>query len=322
MGADASWNSAKWDSVLAAFHSDGIYGILIRTDPSTLSRIIPIAHKNGVSVEVWFIAMLNNDKELITKHPDWYVVNREGKSSVTDPAYVGYYRFLCPSNPEVRRYLKTRLDEYLAIPGLDGIHLDYIRYPDVILPKALWPKYGILQDKEYAPYDYCYCSICREKFRSVNKGTDPLSMEHPESDMEWRQFRIVQLTSLVTELAEYCHLNGKKISAAVFPGPGIAKQIVRQAWDKWPLDEVMPMLYHNFYYGNLDWIRRETAEGVKALGPAVPLYSGLYIPSLSPRDLQTAIINSMKGGASGICLFNYESLTTGHRKALKELFSR
>ena len=75
--------------------------------------------------------------------------------------------------------------------------------------------------------------------------------------------------------------------------------MVRQEWDKWPLDEVMPMLYQNFYYGTLDWIRQETAEGVKALDHAVPLYSGLYIPSLNPRDMQSAIRKSIEGGSNG-----------------------
>jgi len=164
MGGHESWKIGKWDSVLSELYSYGVSGILTQADPATLVRMIPIAQKYGITVEKWFIAMMNNDPGLIKQHPEWFVISREGKSSITDPAYVGYYRFLCPSNAEVRRYLKTSLDEYLRIPGLNGIHLDYIRYPDVILPQALWGKYGIVQDKEYAPYDYCYCKVCREKF--------------------------------------------------------------------------------------------------------------------------------------------------------------
>jgi hypothetical protein len=318
MGGHASWKAKQWDSVFSLFKSAGICGILTQADSATLARIIPIANKHGIIVEKWFVTMMNNDSILVKEHPDWFVVNREGKSSVTDPPYTGYYRFLCPSNPEVRKYLKNRLDAYLNIPGLNGIHLDYIRYPDCILPQALWPKYGIIQDKEYAPYDYCYCRICREKFHLLN-GSDPFFMEHPDSSAAWKQFRYDQLTLLVRELADYCHGKGKKLSAAVFPGPSAARQMVRQDWDKWPLDEVIPMLYQNFYYGTLDWIRQETAEGVKALDQTVPLYSGLYIPSLNPRDMQSAIRKSIEGGANGICLFTYESMTTRHWKALEEI---
>ena len=318
MGGHASWNEEQWDSVFSVFKSAGISGILSQADAPTLARMIPIAHKHGIIVEKWFVAMMNNDNKLINEHPDWFVVSREGKSSVTDPPYTGYYRFLCPSNPEVHQYLKTRLDEYLTIPGLDGIHLDYIRYPDVILPRALWSVYGIMQDKEYPQYDYCYCRICRKNFQLLN-GSDPFSMDHLDSNAAWKQFRYDQLTSLVRELADYCHSKGKKLSAAVFPGPAIAKQLVRQEWDKWQLDEVMPMLYQQFYYGNLDWIRKETAEGVKALEQDVPLYSGLYIPALNPRDLQNAISLSKDGGANGVCIFTCESMTPRHWKALREI---
>lgn len=321
MGAHESWKAEKWDSVLSELQFAGISGILTLADATTLPRIISIAQKHGIVVEKWFVAMMNNDQDLINEHPEWFVISREGKSSVADPAYVGYYRFLCPSNPEVRQFLKTSIEKYLEIPGLGGIHLDYIRYPDVILPQALWTKYGIVQDREYAPFDYCYCNICREKFR-LNHGTDPFLIEHPDSNADWRQFRYDQVTSLVKELADQCHHEGKTLSAAVFPGPGIAKQLVRQAWDEWPLDEAFPMLYQNFYYGSLDWIRQETTEGVRSLDPAVPLYSGLYIPSLNPRELQTAIFKSIEGGASGVCLFNYEAMTQQHWKALKELFNK
>jgi uncharacterized lipoprotein YddW (UPF0748 family) len=318
MDGHASWSASQWDSVLAELSNSGIHGILTQADPATLARMIPIAQKHGIIVEKWFITLMNNDPELIRKHPDWFVISREGRSCITDPAYVGYYRFLCPSNPEVRSYLKTRLDEYLKIPGLEGIHLDYIRYPDVILPEALWATYGIVQDREYARYDYCYCKLCTGTFQ-LQGGGDPAVMQHPDSSAGWRQFRYDQVTSLVAELSDYCHMNGKNISAAVFPGPGISKQLVRQEWDKWPLDEFMPMLYQGFYHGSLDWIRLETGEGVKALEQSVPLYSGLYIPSLSPRDLQTAIQKCIAGGAAGICLFNYEAMTPRHWQALKQL---
>jgi len=317
MGGHADWTEQRWDSALFGLRSAGIHGILTQADTMTLKKIIPLAGKYGISVEKWFIVMMNNDKRLIKDHPDWFVVSREGKSCISNPAYVGYYRFLCPSNPEVIRYLESRLDEYLAIPGLDGIHLDYIRFPDVILPQALWAKYGIIQDKEYPPYDYCYCRNCRDKFMNL-KGRDPIKMDHPELDSAWRQFRYNRINGLVKELAAYCHQKGKRISAAVFPGPSLAKQLVRQEWDCWPVDDFMPMLYQNFYFGSLDWIKVETEEGVKAAGSGRKLFGGLFIPSLNPRELKTAIRKSIEGGANGISLFNYESMTQAHWQALEE----
>jgi uncharacterized lipoprotein YddW (UPF0748 family) len=321
MGGHESWNSSQWDSLFATMHTSGVYGVLTQADTGTLKRIIPIAAKNDIHIEKWFITMMNNDSLLIRDHPDWFVVSREGKSSISDPAYVGYYRFLCPSNPDVRAYLESKIGQYLAISGLEGIHLDYIRYPDVILPRALWSKYGIFQDQEYAPYDYCYCRLCREKFCSLG-GNDPIKMEKPEADIAWRQFRSKQISSVVSELAGQCHAARKKISAAVFPGPVIANQLVRQSWGQWPLDEVFPMLYQSFYYGNLNWIKLQTSEGVEILNAKAPLYSGLYLPALNPRELHTAIQKSIDGRANGICIFNLESMTPTHWRVLEGLVNK
>jgi len=318
MGGKESWKTSQWDSLFSALHDSGVYGILTQADAATLRNVIPLARKHNVHVEMWLITMMNNDSVLVSDHPDWFVVNREGKSSVSNPAYVGYYRFLCPANPGVMPYLKSRIDQYLAIPGLEGIHLDYIRYPDVILPRALWSTYGIIQDREYAAYDYCYCEFCRKKYISLG-GNDPLTMEKPEEDLVWRQFRYKQITSVVRELAVQCHNRQTKFSAAVFPGPAIARQLVRQSWEQWPLNEVFPMLYQSFYSESLDWIRRQTSEGVEALQDNVPLYSGLYLPALSPRELHTAIQKSIEGGAAGICIFNLEAMTPGHWDVLEDL---
>jgi hypothetical protein len=315
-GGHESWKERQWDSLFSVLEKRGVKGIITQASPAALKSMITLAHRHGVRVEKWFVAMMTNDRELLKDHPDWFVINKNGISSVDSPAYVGYYRFLCPSNPEVREYLQKKIAEYLDIPGLDGISLDYIRYPDVILPSALWEKYGIVQDREYPQYDYCYCNTCRERFKLVS-GLDPMELDEPWNNERWLKFRYNQVTSLVSEITGATHARGKKLSAAVFPGPGIAKKIVRQDWGNWPLDEVMPMLYHSFYYGSLDWIRAQTAEGVSALSGSAPLYSGLYLPSLTPRELQSAVRKSMEGGASGICIFTLEGMTAAHWTALE-----
>ena len=46
-----------------------------------------------------------NRRELLDKHPDWYAVNRKGESCHDKPAYVDYYRFLCPNHQGVAEYL-------------------------------------------------------------------------------------------------------------------------------------------------------------------------------------------------------------------------
>jgi len=101
-------------------------------------------------------------------------------------------------------------------------------------------------------YDFGYHTEARKRFEKIF-GKDPMKMDHPELSNEWRQFRLNAVTSLVNELSEIVHQNHKKLSAAVFPYPELARMNVRQDWGSWNLDVVLPMLYQNFYNQNLNW---------------------------------------------------------------------
>jgi uncharacterized lipoprotein YddW (UPF0748 family) len=273
-----------------------------------LEQILPLAKAEGIEVHAWMWSMPCNVAEIVEKHPDWFAVNGLGESAATKPAYVNYYKFMCPSHPEVREFVRTTVSELAQMEALTGIHLDYIRYPDVILAEALQPKYHIVQDKEYPQYDYCYCERCREEFKKRN-GIDPLKMNDPSANEEWRNFRYERITRLVNEdLIPVAHQAKKQITAAVFPN----WENVRQQWPVWKLDAVLPMLYHRYYQKDIPWIQEQVSKGVKSLSNRIPLYSGLFVPSLNPDELAQAVEASMKGGASGVSLFNAGSMTDAH----------
>jgi uncharacterized lipoprotein YddW (UPF0748 family) len=234
------------------------------------------------------------------------------------PPYVGYYQWLCPSRPEVRRYLSGLVGDLARDELSDGVHLDYVRHCDVILPRALWAKYGLIQDHEMAQFDFCYCEVCRTRFRD-QAGRDPLDQADPSADAEWRRFRWDSVTGLVRELARSVHAQGKPITAAVFPTPTIARALVRQAWDQWPLDAVFPMAYHSFYQEPVEWIGEAAREGVTALPADRPLYAGLYLPALTPSQMGTAITSALGGGARGVALFEMNGLSEAHLEQLRLL---
>ncbi len=120
-------------------------------------------------------------------------------------------------------------------------------------------------------------------------------------------------------LADAVHAHGKRITAAVFPTPTLARKLVRQAWEQWPLDAFFPMLYHGFYNEDLAWVGRATGEGVAALPPAIPLYSGLYLPSLPPEELARAVSIARLAGAAGVSLFEMGGLTEQHLARFREV---
>jgi len=254
---------------------------------------------------------------IANKNPDWYQVNRNGDNSLDYRAYVNYYQWLSPFHPDARNHIINNAKKLMEVDGLASVHLDYVRYPDVILGADLQPKYNIVQELELPEYDYGYHPIARKKFKEIfNK--DPLDLKNPELSNEWRQFRLNAITSLVNEIVDIAHSKNKKVSAAVFPFPEMSRQMVRQAWNDWNLDSAYPMLYNNFYRENINWIGFATKQGVSDVD--FPIHSGLYSGALkNPGDFEKAYNISKENGASGISIFTADGLNDEQKSFLVKL---
>jgi hypothetical protein len=136
---------------------------------------------------------------------------------------------------------------------------------------------------------------------------------------------------LVNHIAEAVHAKGKKIDAAVFPGPdSYAKKMVRQEWNKWNLDAFFPMNYNDFYLEGPAWIGKVVKEEVTSVDGKIPVYSGLFIcrdyekkaqikdpegHGLIPSEIEEAVRVSMENGAAGVCLFTPGNMTDAHWEA-------
>ena len=302
--SDPAHSGEEWKKMLTNLKKWRIDAALLLTqNNSIIAEVLPIAKECGIELHAWIIALNWPDKATMKEHPSRYVVNGEGESSVDKPAYVDDYNWLCPSNPEVVEFMKKRVLELCAFEGLAGIHLDYIRYPDVVLAPEHKAKYNIPQDDLVHPgSDYCYCLVCRTQFKKLS-GLDPLTLPDQATNQEWLNFRFNSVTNLVNELYDVVHKTGKVLSAAVFPTPNLSKFRVRQDWVKWKLDYVMTMIYHRYERQPVEWIETATREGVEALAGKVPYFSGLHLSQLTPTELGLATKLSLKAGADGIVLF-------------------
>lgn len=317
----------------ADLKSKGIDGLMYNggQDPATYARVGKLVKEAGMAFHAWIPTMVQPIKPGLDSA--WYGVNGKGESALTDPAYVDYYKFLCPNYEGVYQFLSNMYTSVAKVDAIDGVHLDYIRFPDVILARGLWEKYGLVMDREYPEYDYCYCDKCVADFKAKS-GIDITEAEDPSTVQEWKQFRYDLITDLVNRLVEDVHKTGKEINAAVFPGPNsVAKKIVRQEWDKWKLDAFYPMNYNDFYLEGPEWVGEVTKEGVGAINDRVPVYSGLFIcprpekkgsekdpenHGLLPEEIGTAIRASMDNGAAGICLFTPGRMTDAHWEAFEK----
>lgn len=108
----------------------GITGVKPDYDP--LEFAINAAHKKGLEIHAWLNVVrcfggteeeiLSHPDHLYQKHPDWLMkVNDNGKTMY----------WLDPGLPEVRNYLIDIILDMVYNYDIDGLHLDFIRYPHV-----------------------------------------------------------------------------------------------------------------------------------------------------------------------------------------------
>ena len=285
-----------------------------------LGQLLPLARAAGLEVHAWMWAMPCLIPEILSAHPDWYTVNARGESAADKPAYVPIYKFMDPGRPEVREWVRATVKELAGVPGLAGVHLDYIRHPDAILPKGLWKKYNIVQDRVYPQYDYGYTPYERGEFKK-RYGADPMELKDDRTRAQWERFQLDMVTGLVNDyLAPEARAGGKQITAAVFPGPSMARVMVRQDWGHWNLDAFLPMLYHSFYEAGPEWVGRLTREGVKAVRK--PLYSGLFVGPMKEEEFARTVETALGAGASGISIFADRSMNEAKWHALGRIVGR
>jgi hypothetical protein len=342
-----AWTGGPGDAtdkeMLAMFRDykdKGVDGLMYNGghDPETYKRVGKLVKEAGMEFHTWIPTMVQGENPKLPQ--ELYAINRNGESAFDKPAYVDHYKFLCPNKEGSYAFLADLYGKVAEVEEVDAIHLDFIRFPDVILAKGLWEKYGLVMDRELPQFDYCYCDKCVNDFKE-RSGVDIREVEDPSQLQEWKQFRYDLITKMVNRLAVVVHEKGKKINAAVFPGPEIAKKLVRQEWNKWNLDAVYPMNYNDFYLEGPDWVGTMIKEEVEAIPASIPVYSGLFIcpkpenkkaekdpenHGLLPSEMGTAIRVSMENGAKGICLFTPERMTDAHwaefEKAIYDDYSK
>ena len=283
----------------AELRANGITGVFLADGID--DREFKIIRDAGLDLHCWMITTNCREPEVRAAHPDWYMVSRSGKSSLTDPPYVPYYRWLSPILPEVRDHITARARHLAEHPLVQGVHLDYVRYPDVILPVGLWEQYGLNQSEELPDFDFDYSDRVRQIARD-ELGFDPAGLSDPAHNQAWLHYRYNSVTKLVKQVTGAVHQCEKQITAAVVPTPSMARKICRQDWDKWPLDLFCPMIYHSFYNQPVEWINQCMLENIAAT--PVPICAGLYMPAFnSPEEFYQGLHIVLARGGAGVSLF-------------------
>lgn len=314
---DTAWWQQHFETIARA----GIHAVIIGGSPRHLAALTPIARAQGLQVYAWLWTLNRPQDATALQHPHWYAVNRLGKSchAPADRPYVEYYQFLCPNSEEALQHLLREVDKLAAIPGLTGIQLDYLRLPDVILPRGLWEKYRLVMDSELPNFDYCYCEHCKSLFAKQFKREIKTDSER---DGDWHEFRLQSVARAANALCERIRSHNLRAACAVFPTPQIAARLVRQDWARFGLDLALPMVYYSFYNESAAWSATCTGDAMQQCDDRLPIAPGLHLPDTTPEQLPAELNRLRAVSPAGIGLFCDDQLTPAMLNALQRWSSQ
>ncbi|MEP3209779.1 MAG: hypothetical protein ABJN95_11345 [Maribacter sp.] len=318
VSASAERTDDSYDKEFSKYSKNGIDAVLINTntDVQLLERLMPIAAKHKLEVHAWMFTVNRPGDTIAEQHPEWYALSRDGKSCYDNPPYVGYYKWLCPTREASRNHILSLVENLAKVEGVASVHLDYIRYSDIFLPIGLLPKYDLVQNEELPQFDFCYCDVCVAEFEKLHHK-NPRDFDTPAIDMEWKNFRLNKIKAIVDDAYAIAHKHNTDLTSAVFPYPEMADHMVRQRWDKWTVDAVLPMIYNNFYNEEVDWVGYATQQGVADLkGKKTALHTGIYVPTMSAEDISQAILLAKQNGAVGVSFFDGPAITEEQWKVI------
>ena len=239
------------------------------------------AHKRGLEIHAWFnmVRCFNGSEQNVFDYPG-HVMNRnpEWVRKVESDGQTTYW--LDPGIPEVQNYLSNVVIDLAEKYEIDGIQLDFIRYPSRAMD----------DDTTY------------NKYRSGRE------------EGQWRRDNI---TAIVKNISEVVNVIDPDIKLGATPiGVYLNKSGARglqayseiyqesRAWlEQGLLDYLAPQIYWNFEDNpkfNLlvdDWVRESASRNV-VIGIAS------YKPEVEPQT-KRMINYTRKAGASGVAFFRY-----------------
>jgi len=253
-----------------------------------LAACLAACKKYGVQCHVWKV-----NWNMSARTPAEFTA-KMGQDGRTQVAYDGTPEplWLCPSHPLNQQLEIDAMVEVATKYDVDGIHFDYIRYPDA---------------------DHCFCAGCRARFEAVlgkpvaNWPAD--TRTDPAVRQAWLAFRrdnITRVVAVVHDAVKKIKPN-VQLSAAVFPNYTVDRDTVGQDWQLWCergyLDFVCPMDYTSSDAQFETLVARQLQWAGK-----VPCYPGIGLSvwtELDAAKLIEQITATRRAGTDGFTIFNY-----------------
>ena len=272
-----------------------------------LAAIIELAHARGIEVHAWFNMYFTwssdlppiNPLHLVNSHPGWFMVSVSGINMAECPIdsvrnHLIEGRYISPALEEVRSYLSRVITEVLVSYNVDGVHLDYIRYPG---------------------WNYDFNHRISKRF-SMLYGIDPVKVvlegEKVDPTIEylkkWIEYKTNQIDRQVRSVARRINLVNKnnkiRFSAAVKPDADEAYYEYGQNWVGWLNEGIVDFVVTMSYFPETDWVEDVLNDSLKKVDRR-KVVGGIGAYKLRPEETaeQMQLMNDL--GLLGYSIFSY-----------------
>jgi len=276
-----------------------------------LATVIERAHRRGARVHAWVNLLRVGQPAgalLLRALGDGAILSGTGgtaRGSAWGPDTPGAW--LDPSSPETGARLAAILGDLVrAYPALDGVHLDYARYP---IPLRRSGAGG----GSNTPGGFAASAAEMSRFlafagRSASHGKLPL--DDRAAFNRWRRDRLTELVRGLRRVIESAR-PGILLSAAVMPEPDEAARRAGQDWPRWAeegiLDLVVPM---NYATGVVAFERAERECLARRGKTAMLMGIGAWRMGGNAGAIAARMRLANDLGADGAVLFSHDNLTS------------
>ncbi len=254
--------------------------------------------RRGLRVHAWINVMPawnqkvsppKDSGQLYVAHKSWLMVDADGRTMRPN----NFYAFLDPGLPDVRDYLGKVVGRLAKDYALDGVHLDYIRYP--------------VPDETGREFSF---------HPAVVKDFKQWSGKKPEqAGDQWLDYRRRQVTATVRQIRESVNRArpGLELSASVMADVDKGRNLAGQDAQRWLneglVDAVAPMCYVR---NDMSKFRSETNTFLGSQRAKQQVWVGIWPRKENPSYLDQ-ICESARQKAAGVAIFSYGELFPEHR---------
>ena len=294
-----------------------------------LATVLADAKPIGIRVHAWICVNLVSSAaelpaspdHLVYRHPEWLMVPRIIAQELApldpgNPGYVGKIArwtrgeaetveglYASPLQPEAAAYTERVITDLARRYDLDGVHLDYARYPS---QQFDYSRFAIAEFRaDIRP------RIGAEARRELDAAAEDDLFAYPDRfPAEWKDFRRARLTELVARIRQGVRAARPRalLTSAVFPEAQDAFDERLQDWRGWLanhlVDAVAPMAYTQ---ESARFAEQIAAARDIAGGGAI--WAGIGAYRLTPAQTIQNIQAARRLGTAGFVLFSYDSLT-------------